>query len=136
MGAYAGRRDARFAAWRAAMGELATLPNVAVKLGGLAMTFCGFDGFEAEPPWSSERLAAQWRPYVESCIEAFGVDRCLFESNFPVDRATCGYRTLWNAFKRLAQGASASEKAALFAATAARVYRLDVDLGVAGEVRA
>jgi predicted TIM-barrel fold metal-dependent hydrolase len=118
---YAGRREERFEIWRRSIRALAGADNVVVKLGGLAMPFCGFD---APQDAGSERLAALWRPYIETCIEAFGVDRCMFESNFPVDRYTCAYRVLWNAFKRIAAGCSASEKAALFSGTARRVYRL------------
>ncbi|MGZ5232555.1 MAG: amidohydrolase family protein, partial [Burkholderiales bacterium] len=75
-------------------------------------------------PPSSEELAAAWRPYVETCIEAFGASRCMMESNFPVDKQSCGYGVLWNALKRITQRYSASEKAALYRDTAARVYRL------------
>ena len=78
-----------------------------------------------QPRAPSTELADQWRPYIETCIEAFGATRCMFESNFPVDKGMCGYGVLWNAFKRLAAGASAEERRALFGATAARVYRLD-----------
>jgi len=100
---------------------------VHVKLGGLGMRIGGF-GFEQQPePPSSETLAAAWRPYIDTCIEAFGPTRCMFESNFPVDRLTCDYATLWNAFKRLAARYSGDEKAALFGGTAARVYRLKLD---------
>jgi predicted TIM-barrel fold metal-dependent hydrolase len=70
-------------------------------------------------------MADAWRPYVETCIEAFGARRCMFESNFPVDKGMCSYPVLWNAFKRLASGASAAERAALFSGTAARLYRLE-----------
>ncbi len=118
--AYAGRRDERFGVWRDNIRALARAENVVCKLGGLAMPFGGFGAEGA----GSERMAALWRPYVETCIEAFGVDRCMFESNFPVDRYTCSYRTLWNALKRLAAGASADEKAALFSGVARRIYRL------------
>jgi predicted TIM-barrel fold metal-dependent hydrolase len=124
VGAYAGRREAVFAAWAAGLRELATCPNVCAKLGGLGMSLLGF-GFEAAAaPPSSEDLAAAWRPYVETAIAAFGADRCMFESNFPVDKAAYGYAVFWNACKRLARGASATEKRALFRGTAARVYRL------------
>ena len=101
IGAYAGRRDEVFAAWRAAIRDLAACPNVVVKLGGLGMRVNGF-GFEqaAEPP-SSETLAAAWRPYVETCVEAFGANRCMFESNFPVDKGSYPYAAYWNACKRL-----------------------------------
>ena len=121
---YAGRLQERFPIWRENIQALAQSPNVAVKLGGLAMAFCGFPSFLQEPPASSGQLAAEWRPYIETCIEAFGVERCMFESNFPVDLGSCTYDVLWNALKRLAQGASPDEKAALFSRTAARVYRL------------
>ncbi len=73
---------------------------------------------------SSEELAAAWRPYIEACIAAFGTERAMFESNFPVDKGSCGYPVLWNAFKRIAAGCSATEKAALFSTTAAKFYRL------------
>jgi predicted TIM-barrel fold metal-dependent hydrolase len=124
VGAYAGRRDAVFADWAAGLRELATCPNVAVKLGGLGMTLLGFDFEEGTAPPSSERLATAWRPYVETCLEAFGADRCMFESNFPVDKAAYSYAVFWNACKRLTQGASAAEKQALFSGSAARFYRL------------
>jgi predicted TIM-barrel fold metal-dependent hydrolase len=118
IGRYAGKLTERFEPWRTAIRELATCPNVSVKLGGLGMPYCNLrDG-------SSQRLADLWRPYVDTCITAFGANRCMFESNFPVDGWACDYPTLWNAFKRLAAGASADEKAALFSQTAARVYGL------------
>jgi predicted TIM-barrel fold metal-dependent hydrolase len=125
--AYAGKRESRFGAWRESIRTLAECANVVVKLGGLAMPFAGFTSFDASPRASSEVLARDWKPYVAACIEAFGADRCMFESNFPVDSLTCSYATLWNAFKRLAAGYSADEKAALFGGTAARVYRLKLD---------
>ena len=78
------------------------------------MWIAGFDFHEGPEPPSSERLAAAWRPYVETCIEAFGAARCMFESNFPVDKGSYGYAAYWNACKRLAHGASAAEKADLF----------------------
>jgi predicted TIM-barrel fold metal-dependent hydrolase len=80
---------------------------------------------QAEPP-SSETLAATWRPYVETCIEAFGPSRSMFESNFPVDKGSYSYPVFWNACKLLTKGASNSEKADLFAQTAMRFYRLDM----------
>lgn len=126
IGRYAGKRDERFAKWTQSIQELAALPNVSVKVGGLAMVFPGFPSFMSDPPASSEQLAEEWLPYVEICIKAFGVDRCMFESNFPVDNGSCDYATLWNAFKRVAAGYSADEKAALFAGTARKVYRLDI----------
>ncbi len=123
---YAGQRDAGFAGWAADVKALAACPNVVMKLGGLAMPFAGFASFMADPPASAQILADEWRPWIETAIAAFGPDRCMFESNFPVDRGTCDYATLWNAFKLIAAGASEAEKTALFSGTAARVYRLPV----------
>lgn len=123
---YEGRLHERFAGWRANIRELAKSPHVNVKLGGLAMAFCNFPSFLAEPRAPSEQLAEEWRPYIETCIEAFGPQRCMFESNFPVDMGSCSYATLWNAFKRIAAGYSADEKTALFSGTASKVYRLVV----------
>jgi len=125
IGGFAGRRDELFAVWRTSIRDLATCPNVYVKLGGLGMRINGF-GFDAqaEPP-SSEQLAAAWKPYIETCIEAFGAARCMFESNFPVDKGSYSYAVGWNAFKRLAAGASAAEKADLFSGSATRFYRLE-----------
>jgi predicted TIM-barrel fold metal-dependent hydrolase len=125
--AYAGQRDEVFRRWRDSIAELARAPNVYCKLGGMGMNVMGFgfDDAEKHPaPVSSELLAAAWRPYVEHCIGAFGVERCMFESNFPVDKRTVSYAVLWNAFKRLAAGCSAGEKTALFSETARRAYRL------------
>jgi predicted TIM-barrel fold metal-dependent hydrolase len=126
IGAYEGRREERFGVWRDNISALAALPNVNVKLGGLAMVFPGFESFMSDPVASSPELADEWRPYIETCIQAFGPTRCMFESNFPVDIGSCPYDVLWNAFKILAQGYSADEKTALFSDTARRVYRLDV----------
>ena len=124
-GPYAGKRDQVFAAWKPRVVELARCPNVTMKLGGMMMRLASYDyGTRSAPP-SSEELAAMWRPYIETCIEAFGADRCMFESNFPVDKMGIGWVALWNAFKRIAAGASAAEKQALFSGTANRVYRLD-----------
>jgi L-fuconolactonase len=124
IGTYAGRQDDVFAAWQRDVRTLARYPNMHVKLGGLGMSFCGF-GFDTRgTPASSEELAAAWRPYFEPCIEAYGASRCMFESNFPVDKPSCSYRSLWNAFKRIAAGASADEKTDLFAGTASRFYEL------------
>ena len=124
VGPYSGHRQEILAGWKRDIGELAKCPNVNVKLGGVGMTSFGFDFHERDVPPSSEELAAAWRQYIEPCIEAFGVNRCMFESNFPPDKQSGGYTELWNAFKRITAGASAAEKAALYSGTAARVYRL------------
>ena len=126
IGRYTGKRDEVFAVWRRNLAELADRPNVFVKLGGLAMHLFGFDldRDHRDAPAASETLAGLWRPYMQTCIELFGPQRCMFESNFPVDKRGASYRVLWNAFKRIAAGASATEKAALFNASACRAYRL------------
>jgi predicted TIM-barrel fold metal-dependent hydrolase len=97
---------------------------VYVKLGGLAIIVNAFDFHLAPLPPSSGEMANAWQPYVDVCVENFGANRCMFESNFPVDKGASSYPVLFNAFKRLAGGASASEKADLFAGTASRFYRL------------
>jgi L-fuconolactonase len=125
IGRFAGRLTERFPIWRHNMRTLARCENVVVKLGGLGTPFAGFASYLADPPFTSERLAAEWQPYVETCVEAFGADRCMFESNFPVDSTVCSYPVLWNTFKRIVAGASPEEKTALFSGTARRVYRID-----------
>jgi len=124
LGPYAGKRDEVFATWTGCIRELAACPNVHIKLGGLGMRMFGFTHHTRELPPSSEELAATWRPYIETCIAAFGPERAMFESNFPVDKGSCSYAALWNAFKRIAAGCSAAEKAALFSGTAKKVYGL------------
>ena len=89
------------------------------------MAFCGLPEEGPCGGAGSEHLAGLWRPYIETCIEAFGASRAMFESNYPVDRWGATYPVLWNAFKRLASGASADEKRDLFAGTAARVYGIE-----------
>jgi L-fuconolactonase len=125
LASYEGRREERFPTWLANIEELAKSPNVSVKLGGLANPFCNFPSLQSNPPARSAQLAAEWAPYLEACIEAFGPQRCMFESNYPVD-GSCDYDVLWNAFKVFAKGYSADEKTALFSGTAAKVYRLDL----------
>ena len=127
VGPYAGRRDAGFAEWRTAMQQLAGCPNVRVKLGGLAMAICGFEFHKQPKPPSSQELADAWGPYLKTSIDLFGARRCMFESNFPVDKAMCSYAVLWNAFKRVASGASADETAWLFKNTADSFYRLGLN---------
>jgi L-fuconolactonase len=124
VGPYRAHPDEVFAAWRRDLRELARCPNVTLKLGGQAMTIRGYSFHEEPLPPSSGELATAWRPLMETCIEAFGAERCMFESNFPVDKGMCSYPVVWNAFKRLAAGCSDAEKAALFHATATRFYRL------------
>jgi predicted TIM-barrel fold metal-dependent hydrolase len=127
IGRYRGKLEERFAGWRDNIRELARCQNVVCKLGGLPMPFAGWRARMSEPRPSSEQLAAQWKPYIDTCIDAFGPARCMFESNFPVDRFGADYAALWNAFKRLAAGYSPDEKTALFSGTAKRVYRIEVN---------
>lgn len=122
---YAQQRPEVFAAWSRSMRELAQLPNVYVKLGGLGMRINGFDFEKGDLPPSSQQLAEAWKPWMLTCIEAFGVDRCMFESNFPVDKGSYPFSNGWNAFKRLTAHASEHEREALFRRTVTQVYRLE-----------
>ena len=125
VGPYAGREDEVFEAWRANIGPLAECPNVMAKLGGLVMVVNGFGWQNMPKPPSSLELTERTRRYYEHTIGLFGVERCMFESNFPVDKVAGSYSVLWNSFKRLTANYSDAEKAALYHDTAARVYRLD-----------
>ena len=127
VGSYASDREEVRRSWLADMRALAGEPHVFVKLGGLAMPISGLHYDKAEQPPSSVRLADDWRPWIEPLVEMFTPQRCMFESNFPVDKGMCSYPVLWNAFKRLAAGASEEAREALFRSTAARFYRLDPD---------
>lgn len=124
IGPYQGRSSEVFKAWQSDLSTLSLRPNVVIKLGGLVMPINGFELHKRRRPPTSDELKALTGDYYRFAIERFGPDRCMFESNFPVDRQSCSYRVLWNSFKKLVSDASASEKAALFHDTAARVYRL------------
>ena len=124
IGPYAGQADAVFADWKRDIDALSSCPNVVAKLGGLAMPINGFGWHKRERPPGSQELAETTARYYLHTIERFGPQRCMFESNFPVDKVSCSYRVLWNSFKRLSAGFSDSEKDALFHDTAARTYRL------------
>ncbi|MDP3690004.1 amidohydrolase [Bradyrhizobium sp.] len=124
IGRFAGKREETFAVWKASIQDIAKCPNVSVKLGGLAMRLLGYDFHERPMPPSSEAAAAAWRPYIETCIEAFGPTRAMFESNFPPDKGQCSYQVIFNAFKRIAAQYSEAERTALFSATATDFYRL------------
>jgi L-fuconolactonase len=126
IGVYATRRDEVFGDWQRNIRELAKCPNARVKLGGMGMHVFGFDFEKQAVPPSSQQLAEAWRPFVETCIAAFGSKRAMFESNFPVDKRYYGYGVMWNAFKRLTEKCSAAEKADLFFNAAAETYRLPV----------
>ena len=124
IGPYAGRADEVFEDWRRAVAPIAACPNVMAKLGGLAMEVNGFGWHERPRPPTSQELMDASRRYYETTVELFGTGRCLFESNFPVEKVSCSYTVLWNAFKRLTAGYSAAEKAALHHDNAERIYRL------------
>jgi predicted TIM-barrel fold metal-dependent hydrolase len=124
VGRFAGKRAEIFEQWKKDVAEIAACPNVVAKLGGLAMPDNGFGWFgRAKPPTSDEFVEAQ-APYYHHMIECFGPDRCMFESNFPVDRLSISYPVLWNGLKKIAGGFGDDEKDAMFRGTASRVYRL------------
>lgn len=126
-GRWAGDDPQVMTGWRGAIAALAQRPNVCVKIGGMGMDIGG-PLRSRDGPASSMQLAERWRPLAETCIEAFGTERSMFESNFPPDRAAAGYGTTWNAFKRIASGCSEEEKGRLFRGTAARIYSIDLAL--------
>jgi predicted TIM-barrel fold metal-dependent hydrolase len=123
-GPYRGRRPEVYRQWCEAMQKIAALPNVCLKLGGLGMPVGGWDFHLLDRPPASEMLAAQWRPWIETAIDLFGPQRCMFESNFPVDKGMFGYVSVWNAFKRLTAIMSAAERTELFSGTAQKIYRM------------
>lgn len=127
IGPYAGRRQEVFADWRYYMRKLAGFDNIKVKLGGFGMLMAGFDFQDRVLPPTSDDLAQGWGPYMNECIALFGPGRCMFESNFSVDKGTTSYVVLWNAFKKIAAGYTDDEKHALFFQTANRAYRLGID---------
>ena len=126
VGPYVNRDDEVWATWRRGIAAVAECPNVVMKLGGIGMPRTGFDWHTWDKPIGSEELAAAMAPWMTYCIEQFGPNRCMFESNFPVDKVSYAYNVLYNAFKRLSTGYSAAERAAMFHDRAARVYRIDV----------
>jgi hypothetical protein len=134
-GPYAGQGDAVFAAWKAHITELARCPNVVMKLGGMMVRLAAYDYGALPAPPSSAEIAAYWRPYMETCIELFGPERCMFESNFPVEKMGTGWVSLWNAFKRIAAGASEAEKHALFSGTLAFSSSSDLAVMPPGRAR-
>ena len=127
IGPYSGRRDEVVKLWREGISNLSRCENVVVKLGGFGMALGGFRWHERNAPPSSEDIAKIMSPYYRHCIEMFGVKRCMFESNFPVDNASTSYTVLWNAFKRIARDYSESERSSLFRDTALKVYRIAAD---------
>ena len=126
IGPYAGKRQEVFSQWQNALRRIGPLDNVSIKFGGLAMALAGFQWRSLPVPPTSDELARAWQPYFDVCLETFGTARCMFESNFPVDRTGCTYTSLWNAFKKLAAPLSRSEQEALCAGTARRAYKLSL----------
>ena len=125
-GPYANRDDEVTAEWRRGIAAVATCPNIALKLGGIGMPRIGFDWHTRAMPIGSEELAASVGPWLDYCLEQFGPDRCMFESNFPVDKVSFSYNVLYNAFKRIAGPYTDAERAAAFHDTAVRIYRITV----------
>ncbi|MGP2486741.1 amidohydrolase family protein [Pantoea ananatis] len=123
-GPYASKRDTAFQAWQKSITALAERPNVSMKISGFGMTVMGFPFAQSATPPDSRALCLAWRPLFETLVETFGVRRCMFASNFPVDKGMFSYGVFWNACKRLAEHASVEEKAHLFWRTAALSYRL------------
>ena len=124
VGSYSGKRDEVFARWKRDLSAVAACPNVVMKVGGLQMAINGYGWHERERPPTSDELLAANRDWYLYAIEQFGPARCMFESNFPVDRLSCSYAVLWNQFKKLTTSFSAAERAAMFHDTAKRIYRL------------
>jgi len=124
VGPYANRDHEVLADWRRGIAAAASCPNIVLKLGGVGQKRFGYDWLARAQPIGSEELAQALAPLMHYCIEKFGPNRCMFESNFPVDKVSYAYGVVWNAFKRLSKDYSPSERAALFQGTAVRVYRL------------
>ena len=123
-GPFAERRNEVFEQWKKDTTELAKCPNVVAKIGGISMPDNGTGWDEDSRPPTSDEYVARLAPYFLHTIEAFGPERCMFESNFPVDKLSLPYRTVWNAYKKISKGFSASERASLFSGCATRVYKL------------
>ena len=125
VGRFVGKRDEIFEAWKTDMAELAQCPNVVAKIGGLAMPDNGWSYMNQDLPPTSDKLVADHGPWYRHMIDCFGPERCMFESNFPVDRVSVSYPVLWNFFKKITADYSEDEKQAMFAGTARRVYGLN-----------
>ncbi|MBB4641436.1 amidohydrolase family protein [Rhizorhapis suberifaciens] len=130
IGRFVGRRDEAFAQWKRDMALLARNTNVSLKLGGINMSQTGMDATDALRPHSSAETARLQRDHILTAIDLFGPSRCMFESNFPVDMRSISYTLIWNAFKRITADLSSEDRTALFAGTAARVYRMGSVEGV------
>ncbi len=125
IGPYADRDDEVLANWHSGIAAVAACPNVNIKLGGIGMPRTGFDWHTREVPIGSQELANATAPLMNYCIEQFGPDRCMFESNFPPDKVSFSYNVMYNSFKLLTNGYSVAERANMFHDTAVRVYRIN-----------
>jgi predicted TIM-barrel fold metal-dependent hydrolase len=125
VGPYANRDEYVLPEWRKGIELMAKAPNIVLKLGGVGQTRFAYGWDERETPVGSEELAETLGPLMNHCIEQFGPERCMFESNYPVDKISYSYNVLFNAFKRLSKGYSATDRANLFHGTAARVYSIN-----------
>ena len=124
-GPYADKRDEVLETWKDGIAKVSGCPNIVVKLGGIGMPRTGFDWHERKAPIGSEELAGSMAPYFNYCIDHFGVDRSMFESNFPVDKVSFSYHVLYNAFKRFSKNFSQTERAAMFHDNAASIYKVN-----------
>ena len=124
IGVYANDKAGVFAQWCRSIDQLASCPNVVIKLGGMCMPLNGYGWHEKKLPPGSDELVQALQPWFSYCISRFGIERCLFESNFPVDKISCSYTVLWNAFKKIAANYSADDQDALLHDNALRVYKL------------
>ena len=124
LGEYEGKQALTHREWRLAMMRLSRIPNINVKLGGLGMAVNGAKFHEKNIPPNSTQLSDIWKPWIYETLDMFGFDRCMFESNFPVDKGSCSYGVLWNAFKILAKNMSKDEKNKLFKQNASRIYKI------------
>lgn len=124
VGEFRTRREDVMREWMASIRSLAERPNIRMKIGGMGMAVLGFGFEQRERPPTAAELASAWTPYIETCVQAFGSKRCLFESNFPVDKQSCSYRELWNAFKLIMRGVPLESRSDLFFRTACTTYRL------------
>ena len=124
LGPYLGKHEEVYVNWRENIEPLKDLGNVVFKLGGINMKVNGYDWHKRDSPPTSDELVERTARYYEFCIETFGASRCMFESNFPVDKDSCSYHVLWNAFKKMSRSYSEQQRAELFHDTATRAYRL------------
>ena len=124
LGEYEGKQALTHREWRTAMMRLSRLPNIKVKLGGLGMEVNGAKFHLNQDPPNSSELANIWKPWIYETINMFGIDKCMFESNFPVDKGSCSYGSLWNAFKIISEKMSDNEKNKLFYENAAKIYKI------------